>query len=123
MGEEIQDQQRDDGSWETYECAREDAAKYPIYPDATRWKLKSAPVIVGTAVQTVSPPEPPDVPAIQEPKKECVAWWNIDTLMGNGLGCKEYAEVLHYTCADKSRILLPAEDGKYWCHKPQTEPR
>lgn len=24
------------------------------------------------------------------------------------------------TCADKSRILLTAEDGKKWCHAPQT---
>jgi hypothetical protein len=24
-------------------------------------------------------------------------------------------------CADKSRILMTAEDGKHWCHKPQTD--
>jgi hypothetical protein len=28
-----------------------------------------------------------------------------------------------YTCADKSRILLTAEDGKRWCHKPESSPK
>lgn len=32
----------------------------------------------------------------------------------------ECAKHTMYTCADKSRILLTAEDGKKYCHKPQT---
>lgn len=26
-----------------------------------------------------------------------------------------------FTCADKSRIVMTAENGDNWCHKPQTE--
>jgi hypothetical protein len=25
----------------------------------------------------------------------------------------------HWSCADKTRILLTSEDGKHWCHKVQ----
>ena len=28
-------------------------------------------------------------------------------------------ELRHWTCAEKSRILLSAEDGAHWCHKVQ----
>jgi hypothetical protein len=46
-----------------------------------------------------SEPVPPDVPAIQKPA--------------------EGITMPLWRCADKSRILLTAEDGKKWCHKVQ----
>jgi hypothetical protein len=64
-------------------------------------------------------PEPMDVPAIEDKpflmhaKGDC---W------GEGMQavCADH-DIFKptYTCADKSRILLTAEDGKKWCHKVQ----
>jgi hypothetical protein len=65
--------------------------------------------------------EPQDVPAIQEKRHEKT---------GGTINCRavsdaletcdcEYRDVEVTTCADKSRILLTAEDGTKWCHKPQ----
>jgi hypothetical protein len=39
------------------------------------------------------------------------------SLMGSDHRC---VDGWTWECADKSRILMMAEDGKAWCHKPQT---
>jgi hypothetical protein len=57
----------------------------------------SCPLIAG--------PKSPDIPAIQE-KPKCAG------------GCVPPPD--YWTCADKRRILLTSEDGKKWCHTPQT---
>lgn len=56
-----------------------------------------------------------DVPAVTEPRKECIEYWNI-TIDGNA-HCKTYSDVQEWTCADKERILLMAEDGSRHCIK------
>ena len=71
---------------------------------------------------TVPAPEPIDVPAAIKGRKvnsdgreEC--WWvTKDGKLGKSV-CYE----MGWTCADKSRILLTAEDGKKWCHAPQVQ--
>jgi hypothetical protein len=70
-------------------------------------------------------PEPPDVPAVQEdyvehPAHSC---WGVEVAdgMGGGLRCVNDKPDMGKRpgCADKSRILLTAEDGAKWCHKVQ----
>jgi hypothetical protein len=63
----------------------------------------------------------PDVPAIQETRQECKR--NNDYLcpagaLGSACPCGySYQPVKESTCADKSRILLTAEDGSKHCIK------
>jgi hypothetical protein len=67
-------------------------------------------------------PEPEDVLAIQEPHQQCINDSNVClSPAGSSCPCGHYDSVPMPTCADKSRIMERAEDGKLWCHKPQTE--
>jgi hypothetical protein len=57
-----------------------------------------------------------DVPAIQETDREptCHAQCSSDTHICMGMICEHFQ---HWTCADKSRILLTSEDGAKHCFK------
>jgi hypothetical protein len=57
-------------------------------------------------------PESPDVPALQERVRSCPP-------SSSAACCGDDCAGNKWGCADKSRILLTAEDGKKWCHKPQ----
>jgi hypothetical protein len=64
----------------------------------------------------------PDVPAIKEMRKtKCSSGAYVCDFNCQCTG--EMVNEPHDTCADKSRILETAEDGKLWCHKPETEPK
>jgi hypothetical protein len=58
------------------------------------------------------------VPAVAAADVPAINQWRCDSdhEIGNGT-C---VGVVLWACADKSRILMTAEDGKKWCHKPQT---
>jgi hypothetical protein len=77
----------------------------------------------GSPVQWNCPePEPPDVPAIKG--KGCkltdqqIKQGYCCSRGGWQMDCPHHVDGKPY-CADKSRILLTAEDGKKWCHKVQ----
>lgn len=80
------------------------------------------------AVPPAPKPGPIDVPAIQEKTKRppnCVMSAFSEDRHPTGWRDGEYcSEVppLEWTCREKSRIKLTAEDGKVWCHKPQVQP-
>ena len=83
--------------------------------------------IGGDVCTTTIPLEPPDVPAIQEDRQECVPIpqcniCNADARpYGQSCGCcSEMKSVPEWTCAEKDRVLLHTENGKYWCHKPES---
>jgi hypothetical protein len=93
-------------------------------PRFTPCELPSGEVIQSSANQafTVIPAcvydsEPMDVPAIQEPRRECIKY-GIFCATGATSACpicEEYGDVPESTCQDKSRVLETAEDGKHWC--------
>ena len=102
---------------------------------ATKWLLG----IVMLGQLGLHWPIAPDVPAIHYPVE---SHWEWEAGPGDRMSCSHHgvpkespkpAGVIfwhddctdgwEWTCADKSRILLTAEDGKKWCHKPETEPR
>lgn len=61
--------------------------------------------------------EPVDVPAAETPAVlECTP---VDIPGFNNSTCIALRPA-QWRCADTSRILLTAEDGTRWCHKPQT---
>lgn len=80
-------------------------------------------------------PEPPDVPAIKKRQSIQMTIPPSGDMPAYGQGQKAACEgspwggawnmdahqctVVAYTCTDKSRILLTAENGKKWCHKVQ----
>jgi hypothetical protein len=107
-----------------------------------RWHLEdNAGDFLVDLKKLLAPSEPIDVPAIKgEPSDlkiiaadhaQCPAgyeadWnYNRDACLYSPDQSLCYAELMCYplkqrwTCTDKSRILLTAEDGKHWCHKPQ----
>jgi hypothetical protein len=106
--------------------------KLGIWVDLGIWMVKSAPVLSaplpdriasasgsGTVTNTWSPAEtyePMDVPAIQEPTR-FVTDPICKILSGHQIGSCWLPS--YWTCADKSRVLETAEDGKKWCHKTQ----
>ena len=71
-------------------------------------------------------PEPPDVPAIQgkgcELTGQQIKQGYCCSTGGWQMDCPHHVDGKPY-CADKSRILLTAEDGKKWCHKPESSPK
>jgi hypothetical protein len=67
----------------------------------------------------VPKPESIDVPAVQVPIDPDWCHHNMETDFGLRLCRVLGAERPVYSCADKSRILLTAEDGTKWCHKVQ----
>jgi hypothetical protein len=94
---------------------------YPFAPDGETWvvcngmteigfDLWTEPAVLPTSatVTIATPPEPIDVPAIP-----------VKILCQVFDGTKWQSAPCGSTCADKSRILLTAEDGKKWCHAPQ----
>lgn len=84
-------------------------------------------VFPASATVTISVPEAIDVPAIMETVKEWVgddsdSPWCTDSLHLMPRGCSGHIGLVKEpACADKSRILLHSEDGKFYCHKPQTD--
>jgi hypothetical protein len=81
---------------------------WAIWPDGTKRRL-----VWPTA-------EPIDVPAVQT-KCDPTAEENSPEMDACFSGEWPYffPDRIVVTCADKSRILLTAEDGKQWCHKVQ----
>jgi hypothetical protein len=72
--------------------------------------------------------QPCDVPAVRADRKIATGYYEtcdkVDGGMctvGQGTKHPTYKVNLFFTCADKSRILMTAEDGKKYCHKPQTD--
>jgi hypothetical protein len=65
--------------------------------------------------------EPPDVPAIEGEHQEASVC-SDSTIKGLPSG-KKWCTDTTYGCADKSRILLTAENGEKWCHKPESSPK
>ena len=59
--------------------------------------------------------EPEDIPAIED-ELPAPHPCNVPSQYGWRITAPEK----YQTCADKSRILLRAEDGTAWCHKPNT---
>ena len=81
------------------------------------------------------PAEPQDVPAVQTDASEAstglCAWNKLD---GSNLSKPPFTReqwlrakaeckraMRKWTCADKSRVLMTAENGAKWCHRGQTE--
>jgi hypothetical protein len=77
--------------------------------------------IGGDVCTTTIPLEPPDVPAI-EGKHQEASVCSDSTIKGLPSG-KKWCTDTTYGCADKSRILLTAENGQRWCHKPESSPK
>jgi hypothetical protein len=62
-----------------------------------------------------SKPEPMDVPAINDRvDKICVQY---STLQWDGNQCDKYEDRKHWTCAEKTRVLLTDESGGKHCIK------
>lgn len=64
------------------------------------------------------PTDPADIPAIQvrdmfSPVGACGDGQKPEVPLWNG------CLIPWWTCADKSRVLLTAEDGSHWCHRVQ----
>jgi hypothetical protein len=72
-----------------------------------------------TTGQLIGTYEPMDVPAIQEPRRECIKYGIICATGTTSTcpPCEEYGDVPEWTCAEKSRILETAENGTKWCRK------
>jgi len=81
--------------------------------------------MTGVLEAAPKPAQPEDVPAI----KGEAAHWGLtnrecdlgETSTAGPHACPQSKWIEDtWTCKQKSRILLTAEDGKKWCHKPQT---
>lgn len=86
---------------------------------ASEHRTKSSPIDVpAIEVKLESRPDSEDGSYLLEFSKACAEWregkmsWKPEIIACHWNG---------WTCAEKSRILLTAEDGKKWCHKPQTD--
>lgn len=83
------------------------------------------PAIRGMDIVTFKSADPEDMSAADSAARlgrfedVCKHWAHAEIKWSPRASCHVHT----YTCADKSRILLTAEDGKYWCHKPQTAPQ
>lgn len=75
--------------------------------------------VTGGCSMAITEAEAEDVTAVQEKY--------VSHAKGEGYGCgfdwcvpiaDEFEK--RWTCSDKSRILLTAEDGTKWCHAPKT---
>jgi hypothetical protein len=79
----------------------------------------------GLPFHTITP-ESPDVPAIQgkgcELTDQQIKQGYCCSTGGWQMDCPHHVDGKPY-CADKSRILLTAEDGRKWCHKPESSPK
>lgn len=61
---------------------------------------------------------PVDVPAVRMIEDQSDQWWDVLNTEPAEVQTKGLQR--HWTCTDKSRILLTAEDGTKWCHAPET---
>ena len=66
-------------------------------------------LLCGMAVAVDKKPEPLLVPAVIT---RAIVVWNKDYCNSHPSDCVEEYE---WSCEDRSRILLQAEDGKRWC--------